>query len=171
MIKMKTHELLLFLSLFAILIACGNNVDTNSSSESLNSQVENQDQITPQPSPEDFEAGVFIDFEKYQEQVEVDHVLDSLKSNLEAFINQNEEQFRSIFRDKQAADENIFLFNKAYQYRFNDIETIYKPNAKTINITILGVKEEISSGKQEPIKMLYAFQQNESNEWKVVIID
>jgi hypothetical protein len=161
---MKARQLFLYTSILVLVTACGNNINTNAP-DLLDTQVDNQIQSSAEASIEDFVAGVFIQFDQYQEEVKEDHILDNLKSNLETFIDHDEKQYRSIFDSEQTADENMFLFDMTYQYAFNEIEYVNKPYPDTIHISIVGFRLERSSKVQEVVRMLYAFRQLESGEW------
>ncbi|SDS43420.1 hypothetical protein SAMN05444162_1469 [Paenibacillaceae bacterium GAS479] len=150
------------------------NQQPSESSSKNNTGIENlivpSKETKPEPQTSDFKEGITIDFTKYQKEFLTTEILDMLKNNLEAVIDQNKEKFHQNMSDNYKEGNNSLIENEN-KYMFKNIHLAQKDNEnKRINIGI----EFLFTSDEKKIKsgnMVYTLMENKKGMWEITLID
>ena len=144
----------------------------SSAEQTLDPQAQLQPVSSPAEAQEDppFDKGIFVDFSKLNADFITDEIVQKLRDNLEAVINRDEDKFRASLLEGHDTIGNMDYVLGINQYKFLDIgETSYNEKTKII---MIGVYAEILREKQINKGAIdYYFQQDQTGEWKIALID
>jgi hypothetical protein len=191
-IMLKSTAIAVILTALILLAACGGDSQPKEESNTGVNTPENAGSESPSPANDDngmrepdvtetnqadlasFELGQFINMKSYLDKLTEDNalVLTALENNLDSLVEHNDTLYRSGFVTEKTAHAMRYYYSEQFQYRFTDIESI-EPNLNhgNLHITVIGQRLDTTTGTIEDVKMMYAFRQNDQDEWMIHTID
>lgn len=136
------------------------------------STTDPQNQQPKEENTDSFKTGVFVDLDAVDDPLFNDEIKALMKTTLEALANKDEQAFRSVFIDEQAADAFMYLFGRDYYFdHFEriEIDEDYGKYDGRITVYVTG-KVRYDGEIQEP-NSAYAFIQDKNKHWKLGGID
>lgn len=174
---MKIKFLIVAAAVVTVLTACGGKSDSIKSTTPTDTNsdvIENgnsEDSESREPAV-DFNAGLFINFSEYEDQVDDVSLLTAFEANLISLVEHNEELYRTGFVDEQLTENMEYYISNEFHYQFNSIESIEQnlPHGN-VHITVIGKRLDTSNSTIEDVKMMYAFRLNDQRKWVIHTID
>ena len=176
----KAIAMMTLLTFLIYLSACG--VDTPIKDEitaTLNpimaTNTTNPQDTVDKPSDTSFKAELLIDLKSFKDQFTENELpaLELLKKNLTALVQHDHKLYQSGFVNEELADAMKYYYDEQFLYKFTDIESIEKNvNMRNeIHFTVLGERQDASTGTVEDVKMMYAIVKKDQEDWSIHMID